>query len=113
LPAGLSSAFTGSAEIRKTLRRRASAISVNGTQGPVRHYHPKMGTYGVEEANEHEDATARMRTGIYGQTLNIDGWFASHADTSKIRRGHLNSYPQFSLVSDLMGPAFSGQLFDG
>jgi hypothetical protein len=40
-----------------------------------------MGTSGVEEANEHEDATARMGTGVYGQFLNIDGWFASHADT--------------------------------
>lgn len=86
---------------------------MNGTQGPVRHYHPKMGTYGVEEANEHEDATARMRTGIYGQTLNIDGWFASHADTSKIRRGHLNSYPQFSLASDRRsGGAVGGLLGD-
>jgi hypothetical protein len=42
-----------------------------------------MGIYGVEESNEHEDASARMRTGIYGQTLNIDGWFASHADTGR------------------------------
>lgn len=40
-----------------------------------------MGTFGIEEANEHEDATARIKTGIYGQILNINGWFASHADT--------------------------------
>lgn len=40
-----------------------------------------METYGVEEAHEHEDATARMETGIHGQVLNINGWFASHADT--------------------------------
>lgn len=42
-----------------------------------------MGTHGVEEANEHEDATASMETGIYGQLLNINGWFASHADTGR------------------------------
>lgn len=39
-----------------------------------------MGTSG-SEAHEHEDATASMETGVYGQVLNIDGWFASHADT--------------------------------
>jgi hypothetical protein len=38
-----------------------------------------MGT-GIEEAHEHEDATASMKTGVYGQILNINGWFASHAD---------------------------------
>jgi hypothetical protein len=38
-------------------------------------------TYGIDEANEHEDATASMQTGVHGQTLDIDGWFASHADT--------------------------------
>ena len=42
-----------------------------------------MGTRGVDEANEHEDATAHMETGIHGQTLHIDGWFASHADAGK------------------------------
>jgi hypothetical protein len=41
-----------------------------------------MGTSGIEEAHEHEDATARMETGVYGQFLNINGWFASHADTN-------------------------------
>lgn len=40
-----------------------------------------MRTFGIEEANEHEDATASMETGVYGQVLNINGWFASHADT--------------------------------
>ena len=40
-----------------------------------------MRTSGIEEANEHEDATASMQTGVYGQVLSIDGWFASHADT--------------------------------
>jgi hypothetical protein len=40
-----------------------------------------MGTSGIEEAHEHEDATASMETGVYGQVLNINGWFASHADT--------------------------------
>jgi hypothetical protein len=42
-----------------------------------------MGTSGIEEANEHEDATASMETGVYGQVLNIDGWFASHADAGR------------------------------
>ena len=42
-----------------------------------------MGTYGVAAAHEHEDATASMETGINGQILNIDGWFASHADTGR------------------------------
>lgn len=36
---------------------------------------------GIEEANEHDDAHASMLTGVTGQVLNIDGWFASHADT--------------------------------
>ena len=40
-----------------------------------------MRSSGIEEAHEHEDATASMETGVYGQFLNIDGWFASHADT--------------------------------
>jgi len=42
-----------------------------------------MGPYGVAEANEHEDATASMETGVHGQILNIKGWFASHADTGR------------------------------
>lgn len=40
-----------------------------------------METSGIEEANQHEDATASMETGVSGQVLNINGWFASHADT--------------------------------
>ncbi|WP_460807408.1 hypothetical protein [Nocardioides salsibiostraticola] len=40
-----------------------------------------MRTFGIEEANEHDDATASMTTGVHGQILNINGWFASHADT--------------------------------
>lgn len=40
-----------------------------------------MGTSGIEEANEHEGAAASMETGVYGKYLNIDGWFASHADS--------------------------------
>lgn len=40
-----------------------------------------MRIFGIEEANEHEDATASMKTGVHGQVLNINGWFASHADT--------------------------------
>ena len=40
-----------------------------------------MGTSGIDEANEHEDATASMKTGVTGQVLAIHGWFASHADT--------------------------------
>ncbi len=54
---------------------------MNRDVGAARLYHLKMGTSGIEEANEHEDATASMETGIYGQVLNINGWFASHADT--------------------------------
>lgn len=42
-----------------------------------------MGPYGFAEAKEHEDATASMETGINGQILNINGWFASHADTGR------------------------------
>lgn len=42
-----------------------------------------MRSYGVAEANEHQDATASMETGIDGQILNINGWFASHADTGR------------------------------
>lgn len=42
-----------------------------------------MGTRGAAEANEHEDATASMETGITGQVLTINGWFASHADTGR------------------------------
>ncbi len=55
--------------------------------------HPKMGTSGIDEAREHEDAAASMETGIYGQTLAIDGWFASHAD-----RGTFG--PHVRLVAD-------------
>jgi len=40
-----------------------------------------MKTHGLEEANEHDDASASMETGVRGQVLNINGWFASHADT--------------------------------
>jgi hypothetical protein len=40
-----------------------------------------MTTSGIEEANEHEDAATSMETGVHGTFLNIDGWFASHADT--------------------------------
>jgi len=40
-----------------------------------------MGTSGIEEAREHEDATASMETGVRNRWLNIDGWFASHADS--------------------------------
>ena len=42
-----------------------------------------MGIHGVDEAREHEDATANMDTGIHGQVLHINGWFASHADTGR------------------------------
>lgn len=42
-----------------------------------------MSTDGVEEASRHEDATATMKTGIHGQNLVINGWFASHADTGR------------------------------
>ncbi|WP_248583121.1 hypothetical protein [Nocardioides sp. InS609-2] len=42
-----------------------------------------MGRSGIEEANEHDDASASMDTGIHGQSLNISGWFASHADTGR------------------------------
>ena len=42
-----------------------------------------MGTHGVEDADQHKDATASMETGIHGQVLKIDGWFASHADTGR------------------------------
>ena len=42
------------------------------------------GNRGVEETNEHEDATASMETGIDGQTLVVDGWFASRADTDPV-----------------------------
>jgi len=40
-----------------------------------------MGTPGMDEAQEHEDAIASMETGVNGQALSINGWFASHADT--------------------------------
>ena len=40
-----------------------------------------MGTSGIEEAHEHDDATASIETAVRGQVLVIDGWFASHADT--------------------------------
>ena len=50
-------------------------------RGAVPKYAPKMSTSGIEEAKKHEDATASMRTGVSGQVLNINGWFASHADT--------------------------------
>ena len=40
-----------------------------------------METSGIDEARGHEDATASMETGVYGQVLAIDGWFASHADS--------------------------------
>jgi hypothetical protein len=42
-----------------------------------------MRTYGLAAANEHQDATATITTGIHGQVLNINGWFASHADTGR------------------------------
>jgi hypothetical protein len=52
-----------------------------------------MRSSGIEKANQHEDATASMETGVHGQTLVIDGWFASHADTGT--RG-----PHVRLVAD-------------
>ncbi len=42
-----------------------------------------MGTSGIEEAREHDDACASMHTGVHGQRLAIDGWFASHADSGR------------------------------
>ena len=39
-----------------------------------------MSTEGIEQARGHEDAAARISTGVRGQTLVIEGWFASHAD---------------------------------
>jgi hypothetical protein len=52
-----------------------------------------MRSYGIDEANEHDDATASMPTGVHGQILHIDGWFASHADSGT--RG-----PHVRLVAD-------------
>ncbi|WP_162598663.1 hypothetical protein [Nocardioides gilvus] len=40
-----------------------------------------MRKHGIEEAKEHDEPGASMLTGVTGQVLNIDGWFASHADT--------------------------------
>ena len=40
-----------------------------------------MRNYGIEEAKDHEDATAIMTTGVKGQVVRINGWFASHADS--------------------------------
>ncbi len=42
-----------------------------------------MTSSGAQEAHEHGEATATMLTGIEGQTLVLDGWFASHADCGR------------------------------
>ena len=68
-----------------------------------------MGTSGIEEAREHEDATASMLTGVQDQILEINGWFASHADTGRpgphvrlVARGSTDAVLKTSQIPELI-----------